>query len=216
MATSTPKQFRERAGVAILEGFLSTHHRQPTLPEADQLLSQMQAIPGCETFTIERLIIWFKQKYSSFFSLTAETIQHLTVLTENHSDPSDDLIKTWAILLKANVDDIKTWLQYQKEQKESVEPVQVPTPTQSTSPEPNIKWETPLLVKHEQSECKVMETDITKVLLDAVTSATQRDKLEAVPLNRSPKSASEFECMFASYEEKMSRILNSLLQQSSG
>ncbi|KIL60473.1 hypothetical protein M378DRAFT_168076 [Amanita muscaria Koide BX008] len=201
----------------ITIGFLSTHHRQPTLPEADQLLSQLQAIPGCETFTVERLIIWFKQKHS-FFSLTAETIQHLTVLTENHSDPSDDLIKTWAILLKANVDDIKAWLQCQKEQKESVEPVQVPTPTQSTSPEPNMKRGTPPspgpLVKHEQSECKVMEIEVTKVLLDAVTSATQEDK--AVPPHRSPKSVSEFECMFAPYEEKMSRILNSLLQQHSG
>jgi hypothetical protein len=66
---------------------------------------------------------------------------------------ADEVISTWALLLKADVEDIKTWnmdnLHHSEEPPsptEVAEPFQMPTPHNSTSPEPvSPKVKSPLL-----------------------------------------------------------------------
>ncbi len=54
---------------------------------------------------------------------------------------ADKVISTWALLLKADVEDIKTWIMdnlchSESEPPSPTEPFQMPTPHNSTSPEP--------------------------------------------------------------------------------
>lgn len=162
-------------------------------------------------------------------SLTAESIQHLEALLEDHR-PSDKLMFTWAVLLKANLEDVKAWV-LDHHSEEPPEPFQMPTPHNSTSPEPlALKAESPLLQQKEVHvlnkrvalccltvddillTCfKAMDADMNTILLDAVLEATIT-KTEPGPdtFGKSPCDASEFCDMFAPYEEKMESIISLL------
>lgn len=90
-------------------------------------------------------LLIFSQVYPS---LTPESIQHLKVLSQGHLQPSDEVMSTWAILLKANILDIRAWVLdnslYHSE--EPPKPFQMPTPHNSISPEPlALKAESPLV-----------------------------------------------------------------------
>lgn len=69
-------------------------------------------------------------------SLTKESIRHLKTLFEAQQDfPSPKLIDTWAVLLKAQPEDVVAWLEAQRSSTGPDHTHQFPTPL-STSPEP--------------------------------------------------------------------------------
>ncbi|KAK2463045.1 hypothetical protein APHAL10511_004700 [Amanita phalloides] len=213
------KQRRERikaAGIAVLEAFYSSHKRQPDAFDAQDLLARVQAIPGCQTFDLDRLSMWFvrrrrQEKQTNIFypTLSPESIQHLKVLSHCVEQPNEELLATWAALLKANVEDIKAWIQDNMLHNEEA-PFQMPTPHNSTSPEPKHEpFQSPVL---QHKECivltqKIDEADIKKVLLDVISAIVK----EELPSSNLPCTALEFSTLFSPYEEKMERIINSLI-----
>ena len=80
-------------------------------------------------------LLIFSQAYPS---LTPESIQHLKVLSQGHQQPNDEVMSTWAILLKANILDIRAWVMdnLHHHSEEPLKSFQMPTPHNSISPEP--------------------------------------------------------------------------------
>ncbi|KAF8637780.1 hypothetical protein AX17_002571 [Amanita inopinata Kibby_2008] len=226
---SEGKHKRDRiksAGVAILETFYRDHQRQPTHHEALDLLARIHATPGCQNFAIDRLFVWFKRRKkpdtisNPFYpSLTPESIHHLKILCEGQDDPSTQVINTWAILLKASTEDIVSWIQDNKlfSEEHSQHP-QVPTPVLTSSPEPMrpkpeptqsplLLYTTPNLAEAHSIQQTLIEADVNKILLDAITDTSRGQ--DAVP-HVSPGTASDFVKLFSSYQEKMETMLKIL------
>ena len=87
---------------------------------------------------------------------------------------ADDVISTWALLLKADVEDVKTWtvdnLHPSEEPSSPTEPFQMPTPHNSTSPEPvSPKVESPLL-QHKEVDVLYQKVILCLVFNDILTS----------------------------------------------
>ncbi|KAG7091233.1 hypothetical protein E1B28_010284 [Marasmius oreades] len=139
-AKSKPRTRLTKEAAKILNDVFESGLRNPGMREKQELLERIQALPGTEDYQMKSLGFWFQNKRSQWKLKSTQTQQattsssssttiirpsprHLkpekipllhTLFYKSNTDPPQELIDTWAVLLDADSTAVSAWVAAEK------------------------------------------------------------------------------------------------------
>ncbi|KAJ3773358.1 hypothetical protein FB446DRAFT_539189 [Lentinula raphanica] len=165
-----------------------------------------------------------KTRLTDYPSIRLSAVPQLIILADTTPNPTQKLIETWAVLLKASPEDVDRWVKDRKAHEDQVaaQAQGTSSATPSGSVEPGRKSEQPDGSGHEDEHSTASavppqsQFELEWQLPSASTIPPRNrlllaihNKISSIPDDSSsPKTAAEFAAFFAPYQTKMESFLH--------